>query len=177
MPDLNKIPSWTIAVACVTLTALTLYVWVSGNNLILASKEYGFNSSQTVKPKPVQQFLPGMVVAFRKPCPKDKGWSRLKDADGKVIFGATLTKPFSPFEKGGKQEIIIEAENLPAHSHLLGAGWFEKLKPGATTHLPDGTKNTGAGTKTSEDISGFTKKPKPISNLPPYIALYYCIKS
>ncbi len=118
-------------------------------------------------------------------CPKD--WALFEPAKDKFILGAGGSIA-NVRNTGGAPSIDLRAEHLPVHSHAAPNGltylwvtrgsakgnlrWsFDFLSDSENQegwmHHKDGAKS-GAGGQTN---------PKEVETMPPYVALYYCIKN
>ena len=114
----------------------------------------------------------GAVVAFEGASSCPSGWSVYTKAESRVIVGAAGSSP----GKGA-----LAADNLPPHTHQYNDIYFSS--DGGTVTVP---KNFGSGSKTDNNNKGYQitrttnaekTTPAAISNLPPFIALTYCVKS
>lgn len=145
----------------------------------------------------------GAVVAFdhRDGCPK-VGWQEFKAAAGRFIIGIDGKKYQLPYvgtepqySIGGLKEISLDVTHMPNHGHRISTGFL----PGSWDHdgLAGGSSNDGIDLnfndpnprrdrtgghgihpnvleKTGGLPGGSTK---PVNNMPPYIALYFCKKT
>ena len=127
-------------------------------------------------------FVPvGAVVAFRSPdgCPMDQGWKEFKDGAGRFIAGVGRHAPYDTYgnpvenlalgETGGHRTHRLTREELPAHSHeyVISTG-------SASRQYEGGSKNQfGKMDRTTQ--TGPSGKNAPHGNMPPYVALHYCM--
>ena len=129
----------------------------------------------------------GAVIAFDAPtqCPAD--WSPFAPAQGRTIIGASFglasdlfredheATPRKYRDHGGQETVVLGIDHMPTHSHgmdLHVSGrefpWFSTLKE---TPLPTSDVHSPSRLKVFEQ--GGNKRHE---NMPPWIALYYCIK-
>lgn len=120
----------------------------------------------------------GAIIAAKKACRNLKGdWTEFEDARGRMIIGANPNgtygyKPRQLGESGGQEEVTLTDTQMPKHSHgFVGAlsgqplQWYQSQKSYAVP-AADGQKSidwSAGGVKSHE-------------NMPPYIALYFCVK-
>ena len=112
-------------------------------------------------------FPPGAVVAFANgTCPA--GWGPYEAATGRFLLGTSEKYP--PDAVGGAEAVTLTIAQMPAHSHSVTV---------PTVHLIG--KNEGIATagrkkstryNTSRQGSG-----KPHNNMPPFVAVSYCVKA
>lgn len=120
------------------------------------------------------QIPSGAVMAFdlANGCPDE--WSLISDFEGRVIVGAHKDRAaeFGYRAIGGEEKHRLTVEQMPKHQHAFigGVGGGEhdiqfksagkgiaKLKPGQTVTISAG-------------------KGEPFTNMPPYMALFFCKK-
>jgi hypothetical protein len=130
------------------------------------------------KPGAVTSMPSGAIVAFASsesnPCPGED-WKIYDDAKGRFIVGAGHSRfndltPRLPGDVGGSETHVLTVDEMPAHTHGVkrqtdgnstGADAF--LARGHTANIPpSNTASLGRGF--------------PHNNMPPFIALYFCIK-
>ena len=122
----------------------------------------------------------GVVVAFDLPISGDrpegcpKGWSAMRDLDGRVILGAGLARnqKYGYRDIGGEEEVTLSLPQMPKHQHLLPVAQNEPNEEWA--FRADGEGNW---TGVHHRISDFSGGDEPHNNMPPYIALYFCKKN
>ncbi|WP_339632066.1 hypothetical protein [uncultured Sneathiella sp.] len=134
----------------------------------------------------------GAVVAFEGASSCPSGWSVYTKAESRVIVGAAGSSPGKGADgkslsahkagtNGGQETVTLAADNLPPHTHQYNDIYFSS--DGGTVTVP---KNFGSGSKTDNNNKGYQitrttnaekTTPAAISNLPPFIALTYCVKS
>jgi len=119
----------------------------------------------------------GAVMAFAKSeCPE--GWGIFKDAYGRTIIGAgkgdgILVKTL--FEKGGEEKHALMINEMPKHQHDTVIG---VTRPTAKWGMGNKIKTTMVS-KYNFYPSGKTSYAgggEEHNNMPPYIALRYCVK-
>lgn len=118
----------------------------------------------------------GAVVAFDRRCP-DNGWDLFDRAGGRFVVGAghhankdTNGQQLEIYEKeflnGGEEKHTLTVEEMPSHSHseqthFVGAGRA-------------GSGDGAYGTSTAPTSPVGSSQPH--NNMPPYIALFFCVK-
>lgn len=128
----------------------------------------------------IDNALRGSVVAFqRDECPA--GWIPYADADGRVIvgtgegnadrFGRPLVKR-NLGDHGGEERVQLSVSELPGHRHGVYRHSGERLKSGGV----NGSNSEDSGTKVREWETGATGGDQPHNNMPPFIALTYCVR-
>ena len=141
--------------------------------------------------------LQGAVVAFdrkkEKPCPD--GWHPFEPAGGRVIVGAGFNKNASksgtplfprpsllddePNGTGGEERWTLTEAQMPPHQHGVypHAGY---VASGNGDLAPNGAiQGAGGGddrTHVWPNLTSVTGGGKPFDIMPPFVALYYCIK-
>jgi len=124
----------------------------------------------------------GAVLAFDSPSGCPKGWRTYSQASGRTIVGVgrgnvdqrgqflTIRELYTT---GGQEYVTLNLEQMPSHSHPIlrtdsrsGDGNFVNW---ASMGSPN-NRSTGSGTV---PVGGG----KAHENMPPFIALHYCIKS
>ncbi|UES60239.1 hypothetical protein GFK91_31495 (plasmid) [Roseibium aggregatum] len=127
----------------------------------------------------------GAVVAFLSaesdPCPGKK-WNIFNEAKGRFIVGAGQGAQSGLTDKkvratGGEERVKLSIEHMPEHRHAVypHAGVksdHDKNWDGAPTEGVD----AGGGNMVSEATTGIAGGDSAHNNMPPYLALYYCIK-
>lgn len=112
----------------------------------------------------------GAVVAFDRPsCPT--GWVPFLEGEGRMIVGATSERGDPEFiwqRTGGEKSVVLSSDNLPPHSHSISGHAGVGFKAGSRIYARD-DDNRAMNT-------GVTGQSRPINNMPPYIALYFCKK-
>ncbi len=119
----------------------------------------------------------GAVVAFATTCPQAQGWSPYKEAEGRFILGVGKG-PLENFvglgTPGGKEEVELTIEEMPAHSHSLT--WTMEENP----KYPLNWNGQGGGPSIPSNVEKFPPLMQgynePHNNMPPYIPLYFCKK-
>ena len=132
------------------------------------------------------------MVAFDRACPH--GWDDYDKAGGRFIVGAGehTNKDDSGSEilssnlesTGGYQAVAITEAQMPRHSHSLAAGpsdWDGQVgslnagnvrEIGGHTGFSGYVRNNAAG----QEFVELTGGSEPHTNIPPFVALSYCIK-
>jgi len=136
---------------------------------------------------------PGAVMAFYlQECPRDQGWEPFEPAQNRMIVGtgpARTDEGVSLSQRvlgitGGAERRVISASELPIHNHHNGS--FNRLVRankqntiGSFKYMDntDSKKINEINLTKSEPIKPWGQpKPSAHDNMPPYIALRYCIK-
>lgn len=125
----------------------------------------------------------GAVIAFSEGCPEN-GWEAFDDLEGHFIIGAGNVYPSGTM--GGKASYNLAEENLPSHSHGLAilTNKGVRLSDGGTgTNVPYfnlPSEKAANRAKIQKGAASFgtlsTGDGASISNIPPYVALTYCVK-
>ncbi|MCG8033807.1 MAG: hypothetical protein JAZ03_16760 [Candidatus Thiodiazotropha taylori] len=116
---------------------------------------------------------PDSVVAFNlKECPN--GWSEYNEAKGRVIIGAGKGNGLQERRfnsAGGSETHVLTVDEMPSHTHQL---------PTYDANPNNGSHEIGTGSFGQDwvpaEYSKAAGKGHPHNNMPPYIALTYCIK-
>lgn len=140
--------------------------------------------------------LQGAVVAFDRkkmqPCPD--GWHPFEQAGGRFVVGAGFNKNASKAGSplfyypsiqddaangtGGEERVTLSETQIPAHQHSVY--WHADYHASQGTPPPSGAvQGANAGDTYTYVWPGVTSKTgggKPFEVLPPFVALYYCIK-
>ncbi len=178
---------WVIA-GILTLFAFALSGWW----LLLKPKidGYIFDKSASIPN--------GAVVAFlsseSRPCPSEN-WKVFDDAKGRFIIGAGqgngsgLTgRAFKQI--GGVEKVFLTEQEMPPHDHAAGVVDAQGITIGSpdgiddNIHMPyfeDGSKYVTEGKSVgiiyhSGGKDGKIGTVEGHNNMPPYLALYYCVK-
>lgn len=126
-------------------------------------------------------FPVGAVVAFDLPdgCPTDEGWQDYDKGAGRFIAGMGRHAPSdrygNPVEEltlgqvGGHRTHRLTEPELPAHSHRY------EFSSGSARRAEGGFTRIEFGAKDRIRLTGSTGKNASHNNLPPFIALRYCI--
>lgn len=141
----------------------------------------------------------GVVVASTQECRELKGgWSSFEVAGGRFIIGAgphptapDVNKVYEVYKKdgvssgasveksmGGSETHTLTQEEMPKHSHELTLlrAFGDTMQIGRSAWSSDnGNITNEANTYTASTNQAGSSKPHSI--IPPYIALYYCIKT
>lgn len=123
-------------------------------------------------------FVPqGAVVAFKlRDCPR--GWSVYDEAKGKVILGAGNGKDarnrnltYRPLEgMGGEETVVLEIDEMPNHSHFSPA-------TDDPNHGVAGLRPMSGSIKLNNRETTKVGGGEGHENMPPWIALTYCIRN
>lgn len=118
----------------------------------------------------------GTVAAFdTTECPK--GWVDFDEAHGRFLLGAgqgPLKAEVGRLETGGKEENELTENELPNHTHTLNMDAVPKGGHGADVQPLSVGDHTQRGSYTPTGSIGVTGGGKAFTNMPPYIALYFC---
>lgn len=119
----------------------------------------------------------GAIMAFSKSeCPS--GWKIYREAHGRTIIGAGKgdgIKVKTLFEKGGEEKHTLTLSELPSHQHetIVGA-------QSATAKWGFGDKVNSIWAKSwgsyPNGMTSLVGEDQAHNNMPPYIALRYCVK-
>ena len=113
----------------------------------------------------------GAVVAFDLSTGCPNGWSPIRDLNGRVIVGAHKDRAaeFGYRAIGGAKEHALTVEQMPEHVHRFFGNvggehdiQFVSAGKGTTRLKPERTWTKSAG------------KGEPFTNMPPYMALFFC---
>jgi hypothetical protein len=124
----------------------------------------------------------GAVLAFEQPC-QEPDWKLFDRAGGRFVVGAghhansdTRGNQLTIYEKqylnGGEETHVLTVAELPSHNHKSKFALNGQPLPwGPGSHpIPTSARNRGS------DADWNSGGGEPHNNMPPYIALYYCIK-
>lgn len=129
---------------------------------------------------------PGAVVAFASDNGCPDGWQTYKPALSRMIIGASSVQddrdtakangltPRDAKTKGGEENHVLTVAEMPPHSHavyphagvIVGTGGSH---PGAGSADQTPTSRTNGDTSV---VGGGT----PHNTMPPYVALFYCVR-
>lgn len=128
----------------------------------------------------IEAALYGSVVAFqRKDCPE--GWRPYADAAGRVIVGTGegntdgLGRPLAKRglgDYGGEEQVQLSVAELPSHRHGVYRHSGERLQSGGV----NGSNSDDDKTHVREWETGAAGSDQPHNNMPPFIALTYCVR-
>ena len=132
----------------------------------------------------------GAVMAFDGVSSCPSGWSAYTKAASRVIVGtgspsgkgedgATLTTR-KPGDTAGRETMTLAATNLPPHTHQYEDIYYSES--GGTVSVPNnkgssGSDNDNKGYEMSRTTQASTTAATAFTNMPPFIALLYCVKS
>lgn len=117
----------------------------------------------------------GAVMAFDLPTKCPDGWSQFIDADGKSIIGVGNTRNYR--EQGGNSTHQLTVDEMPSHKHSFTGdpisigGWN-----GDITYDVSVGDYSANGSITPSGVISTEGGSRPHNNMPPFLALYYCIK-
>lgn len=137
----------------------------------------------------------GAVIAFAgteaQPCPS-RGWELFEKAKGRFIVGAGhgLRSKLTPHQSGdigGEEKVILTVSEMPEHNHFVSSGygpnWHDGLAGSAAPEGIDRKFNDpnpkirrDGGHGIHKELIGNTGGNKAHNNMPPFLALYYCMK-
>lgn len=137
------------------------------------------------------------VVAFDSDeCPR--GWSRLKEAEGRTIVGAgrlrvagTDLQLYEYRHTGGEREVTLTEDHLPSHKHAYDDVYYAEDASRKTRLESVGVHSVNVpakvGSKGGWDDNNFgwvrpdtmtessgLEVPNPLDNMQPYVVLSYC---
>lgn len=147
---------------------------------------------------PAARLVPkGAVLAFDTPDGCPEGWSHFAEAQSRVLVGASVGEFEDGFDEDeakndlsgykyrdhkGFAKIMLTIPNMPSHDHdYKDIFYSEKQSDHSDTvklPLPIGSRSTDRNndglqmTRTTETEGGS----KAFSNMPPFVALYFCKK-
>jgi len=152
---------------------------------LIQTQTTGLASKKQVMPK-------GAVVAFdlANGCPDDT-WSPISDFEGRVIVGAHKDRAaeFGYRAIGGEERVTLSERNIPPHQHVLpihdgggppGFGWTQAQNSDGRNVLSVQLGSLGEGRHNPLTLSApqqRSQEPTAFTNMPPYIALYFCKKN
>lgn len=117
--------------------------------------------------------LSGSVFVFDKSTGCPTGWSEFQEGAGRTIIGVGQGQNLSRQQYrtlGGKEKHTLTINEIPQHSHQVRAATF-------ANDAPQRFPATGAfGVAQQTIVSANAGGGQPHSNMPPYIALYFCKK-
>lgn len=127
-------------------------------------------------------FVPvGAVVAFREVdgCPTDMGWRNFGEGAGRFIVGTGSHTQFDSYgmqveslklgAKGGHRTHRLSKDEMPEHSHEY------VFSSGKASPRKGDTSEDEFGKKDRTIQTGKSGNNDPHNNMPPYVALHYCI--
>ena len=124
-------------------------------------------ASQSVAEKVSEEAIPrGAILAFggSQACPV--GWERYEAVEGRFLLGAG--DGFNIGSGGGSAQTTLVTENLPSQI-MVDLEIFHFLQPSSG--------GTGNQTRVVGDIDPIRiQGSRPINNMPPFVAVLYCIK-
>ncbi|MDF2366910.1 hypothetical protein [Sneathiella sp.] len=133
----------------------------------------------------------GAVVAFDGTSSCPSGWSSYTKAASRVIVGAAESSPgkgadgkalsaYKAGANGGQETVTLAAANLPPHTHQYNDIYYSEN--GGTVTVPNnkgsqGSDSDNKGYQMSRTTTADSTDPTAFTNMPPFIALTYCVKS
>lgn len=124
------------------------------------------------------------IVAYysdkgEKRCPD--GWSPYEEAKDRFILGAG-GEVTTVGDTGGEPEVTLTEAQMPAHTHAFGF-WFSDADGDDATFDRDEAPRFRSGLNTNNRWTASTTRTpvaaaggdQPHNNMPPYIALYFCV--
>lgn len=132
--------------------------------------------------------LKGAVIAFDSPQGCPEGWSEFSESRGLVIVGTGEAYPYR--QTGGEEEISLTDKHIPFHQHPY-MDIYHSENP--ASRPPDAVKldipdrkgvsasvdNDNAGWAVGRLTGAFGREEDERSrhtNMPPYIALHFCMR-
>lgn len=132
----------------------------------------------------------GAIVAFDGTSKCPSGWSVYTKAESRVIVGAADSSPGKGADgialnahkagtTGGQETVTLAVSNLPPHTHKYNDIYYSENT--GTVTVPNnfgskGSDNDNKGLQITRTTIADSNTPTAISNLPPFIALTYCVK-
>ncbi len=171
----KRVPNWLIGVGLIAIAMVVSIQMYRGDALVCAS---GAIFSKSCNEIATAQIPTGIVVASMKRCADlGGGWKAYDVAAGRVIVGVGtaridgFSRTFLFDEQGGYWEHVLTENQMPPHRHELTVG----------QHSVGGKKVTawsleGTGGAYSVSPTGSNGRGEAHNNMPPYIALFYCVK-
>jgi hypothetical protein len=203
-PDLvASMPLWIIALASlvfVFLIAISLLLEKQVEVGFIGKIGPVASSGATATLMPI-----GAVVAFDGECPENLGWTRFNEANARFIVGAASKDqldagpaafrfgnngiPLSPRQQksaSGTETVKLEIAHMPSHSHRVSTGmginWHNGFAGSDATYGIDQIFNRTVTGLTRDHGHGIfdrvlerTGEGVPHDNMPPYIALNFCV--
>ena len=132
-------------------------------------------------------FPKGAVLISTKPCNEIDGkWINYESASGRFIIGtgattdkSGTTKKFHLNQSGGEFSHILLEPEMPKHSHVFSGNSLsygaQDMNQNYSTSIALG-KNTIASSYTPTGRISSTGRGVAHENMPPWLALHYCIK-
>ena len=129
----------------------------------------------------------GLIAAFdrdrTRPCPS--GWRLFEPAGGRFIVGAgdNSFKDVNGIDLsdhsvgvvGGEEKHLLIATEMPAHRHGVYRHAAERSPSSGLEGAGNADKNPASNVKDGWE-SGSAGSDQPHNTMPPFVALYYCIK-
>ena len=197
----RKIPAWLVAVALAIFVGMLGHsMFVSGKPFQIFDKKFGAIDEMGL-PQPVGEIPKNAVVAFDTPDACPPGWSPFAEANSRIIVGAykggdagrfafdPAEQPLTQYkyrDHNGWEEVTLTQDQMPRHRHQI------ELKMAVdpdnnyewgvvnTRQIPQARHGdrvfTRSGTLPHQIVSTEAGSSQPHSNMPPYIALYFCKK-
>ena len=132
----------------------------------------------------------GAVMAFDGTSSCPSGWSVYTKAESRVIIGAAASSPGKGADgeelsahkagtNGGQETVTLAAANVPPHTHQYNDIYYSEH--GGTVTVPNNKGSSGSdsdnkGYQMTRTTIADSNAPTAISNMPPFIALTYCVK-
>ena len=189
-----------VPIIVAVILAILAFAWKGFTNGKFIEALGGVSKTQLEEHKHDSLGLKDAVIAFdiREGCPE--GWSEFYDAESRTIIGAAFDKSSNlklaprPFraDDEGKEYITLTKDNIPGHTHAFKDIYYsedvelESKKDYEqktqdvieTMAVPgelgsSGTDKDNIGWIMQHETESFGKGTK-FTNMPPYIALFYC---
>jgi len=114
---------------------------------------------------PVAGVPSGAVMPFDlASCPS--GWSSYNSAQNRTIVGSGGS--YGRGSTGGASTVTLTVAEMPSHNHGVDAG---------SASFGPGDWYLGSANNNNDNWSEYTGGGQPHNNMPPYIALLYCVKN
>lgn len=193
-------PVWLIGVALLAFVALMFFAAFLAERPFTLGALGRFGPDAAPAPPPASETPPpsvavpdplpaGIVVASVPPCGDlGDGWRDFEPGEGRMIIGVGTTTDeqedprtyeFDPNETGGNFEVSLGIDELPEHSHVLGAPGSALVAAGSGEGQPvlAGIATSAAGAlPTTQGTTAPTGWGERFHILPPFIALHFCIR-
>ena len=132
--------------------------------------------------------LNNAVIAYHRtqddPCPR--GWSIFTPAGGRMILGAgnhsnAGVSEYPPYVEspnngiGGEETVTLTVAQMPAHKHVQTTGIGQSGQGPAVGVAAPGVLDVPM--VATPNITRSSGSSQPHNNMPPWIALYFCVKT
>jgi|GEM_PF-3799441 len=181
-----SIPAWIASTAIALFVALLVVSFITGRKVTWSP--FGFDVvTAGIVPSSVNLPL-GSIVAFaQRECPpSEEGWRRFEDAEGRFILGwsdgeglpSMESRAIRQFDsEGGAETHTLSIDEMPAHTHPFQGSPFTRggYGGGSRDDVSQGGNVIPQNTLTPRGEVLSNGGDQPHNNMPPYIALTWCI--